>query len=156
MDSTVREVLTKKSRGGSSSEAVHTIRPESSVLDAARTMNEHHIGSLLIVEGGRPVGILSERDVLTRLVEARRDPEGTRVADVMTPNPVTIGPSTSVGDAMRLMTERKVRHLPVVVRDDVVGIVSIGDLVWWVTEALQSEVSALHSYIHGPAVAPTQ
>lgn len=155
MDSTVREVLTRKSRSSSCTEAVHTARPQDSVGEAARSMNEHHIGSLLIVEGGRPVGILSERDVLTRLVEARRDPDRTRVSEVMTPNPVTIGPACTVGDAMRIMTEKKVRHLPVVVRDSVVGIVSIGDLVWWVTETLKSEVSQLHSYIHGPAVAPT-
>ena len=155
MDSTVWEVLTKKSRTGSWGEAVYTVRPEDSVADAARSMNAHHIGSLLILNDGCPVGIISERDVLTRLVEAGRDPEKTRVSELMTPNPVTIAPSCSVTDAMRIMTERKVRHLPVVVRENVVGMVSIGDLVWFVTEELQNEVDALHSYIHGPTVAPT-
>lgn len=152
MARTIREVLHRKTLSKGFVEGVRSVSPNATLAQAVSALNEYRIGALLILDGRRPVGILSERDVLLRLVEAGRDPTSTRVREVMTPDPITVTPSLPVDEAMRTMTRNRVRHLPVVVRNEVIGIVSIGDLVWFVSDDLQNEVSALHTYIHGPAV----
>ena len=107
-----------------------TITPDSSVLEAAKKMASLGIGALPVVdEEGRLIGIFTERDLLQRVVAVERDARATRVADVMTPNPVTVKPEDPVDQARRLMAKIKARHLPVV--DDtgrLVGIVSIRDI----------------------------
>jgi CBS domain-containing protein len=153
MARTVREVMHRKSLSKGFVEGVRSVAADATLMHAVTCLNEYRIGALLVLDdGARPIGILSERDVLRRAVEARRDPDATLVEDVMTPDPITISPSVGVDEAMRLMTKHRVRHLPVVVRDELIGLVSIGDLVWFLSDDLQSEVSALHSYIHGPAI----
>jgi len=99
------------------------------VLDATRRMNDEHVGSVLVMDGGRLVGIFTERDVLRRVVGDRRAPERTAVADVMTSDVVCCPPESSIDDVAELMRTRRIRHVPIVDADGfVVGLVSIGDV----------------------------
>jgi len=102
--------------------------PEASVRDACRLMAEHRCGSVLVVEGGRLIGIFTERDALERVFACGRDPQVTRLAEVMSAEPDTIGPNHSVDEAIRRMDEFGYRHLPVIEADRVLGVLSIRDL----------------------------
>lgn len=143
----VRDVLSEKGR------TVHTVSPRASVREAVRKMNELGVGSLLVMEEGRPVGIFTERDVLRRVVDAGRDPEATRVEEVMSSPVVTIRPETPVREAMETITTLRHRHLPVMDGGQVVGMVSIGDLLRWVTYYQQREIEHMTDYITGRAPA---
>jgi CBS domain-containing protein len=130
----------------------HSLRvtaPGDTVLAATEAMCAAHVGSLLVMDGAVLRGIFSERDLLTRVVLARRDPSTTRVGDVMTTDVVSIAPDLSVRDAMGIMTERRVRHLPVVLDRCVIGLVSIGDLVRWTLEENTVEIDHLRGYVEG-------
>lgn len=113
-------------------------------------MNESGVGSLVVLLREEVVGIFSERDVLVRVVDALRDPLSTAVEEVMSTRLVTIGPDAMVAEGMRVMTEKRVRHLPVMEGRQLLGIVSIGDLTKAVVEDLQQEVVQLETYIAGP------
>jgi len=119
------------------------------VLAATEAMCAARVGSLLVMDGDVLRGIFSERDLLTRVVLARRDPSTTMVGDVMTTEVVCIAPDLSVRDAMGIMTERRVRHLPVVRDRRVIGLVSIGDLVRWTLEENTVEIDHLRGYVEG-------
>ena len=140
----VRDVLRGKG------EDVYSVGPLATVIDAVNVMNDHHVGSVLVVEAGYPVGIFSERDVLVRVVAATRDPRQTLVRDVMTTRLHTATPDDSLLDVMRLMTERRCRHVPVMEGDSIVGLVSIVDLTKAIQHNLRQEVQDLSSYIGGP------
>lgn len=146
MDSRIREVLIHKPG------KVHSVQPQVSVRDAVHMMNEHRIGSLLVLVHETPKGMFTERDVLRRVVEPARDPETTRVQDVMSTELVTVSPDDLVGAVMRRMTETRHRHMPVMDGSELYGLVSIGDLTAWVTRHLRFEVHDLTTYINGPAV----
>ena len=120
------------------------------VLEAVQVMNAHHVGAVLVLDEGKLVGIFSERDVLVRLVAAQRDPRHTWVRDVMTTRIYTTSPDDSLLDVMRLMTDRRCRHIPVMEADRLVGLVSIGDLTKATQRNLRQEVRELSSYIGGP------
>ncbi|AFV77162.1 putative signal-transduction protein containing cAMP-binding and CBS domains [Thermus oshimai JL-2] len=120
---TVRQLLLRK--GG----AVYRIRPEATVLEALKELARHDVGALLVMEGDRLLGIFSERDYARKLVLLGRFSKDTLVREVMTENPITVTPETDLEEAMRLMTEHRVRHLPVLEGGRVVGVVSIGDAV---------------------------
>lgn len=106
-----------------------TASPEYTVLEATQRMNDEHVGSVLVMEGTRLVGIFTERDVLRRVVGARLPPERTRVADVMTTDLVCCPPVACIDDVAELMRRRRIRHVPVVDAEGfVVGLVSIGDV----------------------------
>jgi len=139
----VQDLLAEKGR------QVYTVRKGASVIDAVRAMNEKGVGALVVVDGQVPVGIFTERDVLRRVVDVDRDPAITRVVEVMTPDPFTIAPSMSVDEAMKVMTERRFRHLPVVVDGTLVGMVSIGDALRWVTLHQQDHIAHMTEYITG-------
>lgn len=144
MKDPVSRILEDKGR------VVHTVGPEATVEAAVEQMNEARIGSLVVVEKERPVGIFTERDVLVRVVAARRDAAATKVAEVMTRDPLTIRPETTVGDAMVIVTERRCRHLPVVdPRRRLAGLVSIGDLTRWMVRDQERLIEDLENYIHG-------
>ncbi len=128
---------------------VHTISPTATVCEAVRAMRAHAIGCLVVTEGGRVAGLVAERDVLMRCIASGREARHTPVRDVMTEAPQVVTPSASVGDAMTEMTDRRTRHLPVVDGDDLVGLVSIGDLTRWMTRHLEGQVRTLESYIQG-------
>jgi CBS domain-containing protein len=131
-------------------EHVCSVSPLSTVLDAVQVMNDHRIGAVMAIEAGRPVGIFSERDVLVRVVAAHREPRQTLVRDVMTTRIHTAAPDDSLLDVMRLMTERRCRHIPVMDGDHLAGLVSIGDLTKATQRNLRQEVRDLSSYIGGP------
>jgi len=126
---------------------VDKVAPEATVCDAVTLMNEHNTGSVMVMEGDRAVGIFTERDVLTRVVALRRDPTTTRVKDVMTSTLITVEPRTTVREAMTIMTNRRCRHLPVVVEGRVVGMISIGDLTRWVVRDQQRTIEDLTDFI---------
>ncbi len=128
---------------------VHTASPKDSVLHAVETMCGKKVGSLLVSEAGRPVGIITERDLMIDVVLARRDPAATRVEEVMATDVVCVDLSTPAAEAMAIMTERRCRHLPVLEGSEIVGIVSIGDLVRWVSRNHEFEIRMLTDFIHG-------
>lgn len=143
MQDTLKAVLAHK---GST---VYSVDPEDSILDAVRKMNREHVGALLVCIDGRMVGIFTERDVLCRVLDEGRAPDATRVADVMTTEVVTVGPQTGVKDAMAVITERRIRHLPVVDDGDLLGVVSIGDLTRWVSRNQEGHIQHLMNFITG-------
>jgi CBS domain-containing protein len=140
---TVQNVLEAKGR------EVHATTRTTIVLDAVDEMCRLHIGALLVVDQGAPVGIVSERDLLTRVLLKRLDPARTPVAEVMTTDVACIDLECSVEGAMSVMTERRCRHLPVMVDGKMAGLVSIGDLVRWVSRDHVYEIGMLHEYVGG-------
>jgi CBS domain-containing protein len=140
-DEPVTKLLDQKS------EAMEVVKPQTSIMEAIRRMNERQIGSVLVMEGSRMLGIFTERDVLTRVVPQRLDPTKTPVAEVMTRTPVTIKPTTTVQEAMMVVTDTRRRHLPVVDDGKVLGMVSIGDLTRWVVRDQQRTIDDLFDYV---------
>ena len=128
---------------------VHSIGPEISVLDAVRQMNQERIGCLLVKKGETVVGIFTERDVLTRVVDSGLDPAETRVSEVMTTGPVSVRPTLTVPEAMAVVTERRCRHLPVIEDGHLLGMVSIGDLTRWAVRGHEIHIQHLVDYITG-------
>ena len=144
MNTRIGDILRRKG------EDVYSVGPLATVIDAVHTMNDHHVGSVLVCEGDEPVGIFSERDVLVRVVAAQRDPRQTLVRDVMTTRLYTATPDDMLLDVMRLMTDRRCRHVPVMEGNRLLGVVSIGDLTKATQNNLRQEVQELSSYIGGP------
>jgi CBS domain-containing protein len=126
---------------------IHTIGPDSSVVDAVLDMNHANIGALVVLEGDRVVGMFTERDVLVRVVAADRDPLTTVVSDVMTRDPVCVTPDMPVGEAMALITERRFRHLPIVQNGHLCGMISSGDLTRWAVSDQKHQIDHLSAYI---------
>jgi CBS domain-containing protein len=109
---------------------VKTVRPEDTVKDAAKIMNEHRIGSLVVVSGtGEVVGILTERDILADVVATGKSADEVKISDIMTPNIVTITPDKTLEEAADVMTENKIKKLPVVHEGRLVGIITATDLI---------------------------
>lgn len=128
---------------------VHSIAPAATVLEAVRAMNRARVGALLVRDGEEIAGIFTERDVLTRVVDSGLDPAATPVSQVMTRELVTVGPEVSVEQAMAVVSERRCRHLPVVERGRILGLVSSGDLTRWVTRHQAWHIQDLVAYITG-------
>lgn len=126
-----------------------TIDADRSVLDAARLMNEHRIGAVVVTESEGVVGILTERDVMTRVVASERDPSSTAVAEVMTERVLTCTPQTPIGEARQVMRRERIRHLPVTENSQLVGMVSIGDLNVVENETLSETIRYMEAYIGG-------
>jgi CBS domain-containing protein len=123
------------------------IDADATVLEAVKRMVEANVGSLLVTEGGRIAGIVTERDYLRRAALADRADDETPVRDIMTSPLVVATPDTSIDECMALMTERRIRHVPVVDGSDVVGLVSIGDLVKFKSERQSFEIQYLTEFI---------
>jgi CBS domain-containing protein len=140
---TVRQLLDAKSP------AIHAIAPDAPVLDAIRLMAEARIGAVLVMDGPQLVGILSERDYARKVVLQGRSSADTPVRDIMTSRVLTTSTTETSDRCMQLMTEHRIRHLPVLDGDDVVGVVSIGDLVKAVIEDQRAELDSLQRYIAG-------
>jgi CBS domain-containing protein len=128
---------------------VHVASPQTSVFHVVERMCAARIGAMLVFDGGRPVGIFSERDLMTRVILAGRDPSTTIIGDVMTRDLVYVAPATPAQEAMAVMTESRCRHLPVMDGGRLVGIVSIGDLVRWFSRDQEFEIHRLTDYIAG-------
>lgn len=141
---TVRDILEHKGRH------VHTISPTSTVFDAAVLMNEYKIGALVVLAEERMVGIITERDILQRVVAQRRDPAETLVEDVMTTEVVYCEMSTTIEEARGVMKNRRIRHLPVLNGDHgLLGLVSIGDLNAYQATSQEQTIHLLQEYIYG-------
>jgi CBS domain-containing protein len=138
----VRQLLDRKGR------QVFAIAPGAAVLEAIRLMAERHVGALLVMEGATLSGIVSERDYARKVILMGRSSADTPVRDIMTGAVITVEPETSVEKCMQIMTERRVRHLPVIEGGRVVGMISIGDLVKAVIAEQQQHIEQLESYIH--------
>ncbi|MBX5462864.1 MAG: CBS domain-containing protein [Steroidobacteraceae bacterium] len=139
---TVRQLL------GIKGNAIFAVGPEDPVLEAIRQMADHRVGALLVMSGSELVGIVSERDYARKVILMGRSSSATPVWQIMSSPVHTVGPDQTVDECMRLMTERRVRHLPVMENGRVVGVISIGDLVKAVIEDQQHTIEQLESYIH--------
>jgi len=143
---TVGEILAVK---GSQ---VLSIGPDASVLDAATLMNEHKVGSLVVMDAGRLIGIITERDMLQRVLVTRRDPVSASVSDVMTSEVVCCQPHTTLEEARSVLKNRRIRHLPVLDQcEQLLGVISIGDLNAYQADDHERTICILHDYIYGRA-----
>jgi CBS domain-containing protein len=139
---TVRKLLEGKGR------AIYSVEPQAAVLDAIRLMAEHHVGALVVKQGAALEGIVSERDYARKVILRGRSSADTPVRDIMSAPVLTVSLDTTVQQCMQLMTDRRVRHLPVVEGTRVIGMVSIGDLVKAVIAEQRQQIEQLESYIH--------
>lgn len=143
MQATVDEILKQK---GS---RVWTIPGDATVFEAIQLMAARNIGSLVVVSGGRLQGVFTERDYTRKVALHGKSSKDTLVSEIVSPDFMVATPASTIEQCMRMMTENRVRHLPVVEGDQLVGIVSIGDLVNWIISAQSVEILQLHSYIAG-------
>jgi CBS domain-containing protein len=139
---TVRMLLERKDR------AIYSVEAQAPVLNAIRLMAEHGVGALLVMKGAALEGIVSERDYARKVILRGRSSSDTPVGDIMTSPVLTVALDDTVQRCMQLMTDKRVRHLPVVDGGRVVGMVSIGDLVKAVIAEQQQQIEQLESYIH--------
>jgi len=123
------------------------VSPDACVYDAIEIMAEKYVGALLVVADGNLVGVVSERDYARKVILQGRSSKQTQVKEIMTSPAIFVTPDHTVEDSMRIMTEKHIRHLPVVEDGKILGVVSIGDLVKWMISAQQQTISQLHSYI---------
>ena len=140
---TIRMLLDTKGR------EVWTVHPDDSVLDAITMLAEKDIGALIVVENGKPVGIFSERDYARNVYLKGKSSPDTSVRDTMTSPVLCVGLDRSVKECMALMTENRVRHLPVMDGEQLVGLVSIGDLVKSIIAEQKFTIEQLETYIYG-------
>lgn len=128
---------------------VVSVAREAPVLEAIRVMAEHHIGAVLVMAGEQLIGIVSERDYARKVILQGRSSHDTAVAVIMTSPVVCVGPHDSTAECMSIMTEKHIRHLPVIDGERVVGVISIGDLVKETIDEQKQEISLLQQYIAG-------
>ena len=140
---TVRQLLDGKPSG------VHTVDTEDPVRTAIQLMADHFVGALPVLSGGRLVGIVSERDYARKVVLMGRNSAETTVATIMSSPVIQVGPQNSVNDCMMLMTDKRIRHLPVVENGELIGVISIGDCVKAVIDEQRHEIEDLRRYIAG-------
>ena len=139
----VSEILQRK---GSE---VWTIRPDDMILEALELMAEKEIGALVVTESAKPIGIFSERDYARKVILLGRSSATSKVGEVMTADPCCISPERTAEECMALMTDKRIRHLPVVVGDQLTGMISIGDVVKAVIADREFAIRQLESYISG-------
>ena len=139
---TVQQVLARKAQ------RLLSIAPDATVFDALTLMAEHDIGSLIVLDGERLTGIFSERDYARQVALLGKSSKETRVRDIMTHKVLCVRPEQSVSECMALMTQKRVRHLPVLEHKKVIGMISIGDVVKEVITEQQLMIEQLEQYIH--------
>jgi CBS domain-containing protein len=144
MQTPLSQILEKKGA------EIFDVTSATSVTNAVRKMNSHAIGCLLVIDDGRTVGVFTERDVLTRIIEPGLDPAETKVGEVMTRDPVSIDQEATLEEAMAVMRTRRFRHLVVTGEGGKLsGMLSINDLTGWLVEDRQHEIDQLVNYISG-------
>ena len=124
-------------------DAIHFVGPNALVIECVKTMSGKKIGAMLVMEEDRLLGIFTERDALNKVLAAGLDPRSTKVSEVMTRNPQCVPPTTTVGAAMKIVTTRRFRHLPVVQDGKVLGVLSSGDLTHWMVKDQMGEIQEL-------------
>lgn len=139
----VKHLLDRKGR------RIFAVKPDDSVLEAIRVMAEKNIGAVVVMQDDKLVGIMSERDYARKVIVKGRASDKTPVADIMTSEVLTASNSETVNNCLEVMTDRKIRHLPVVEEGNVVGMISIGDLVEAIIADQQEEIEQLEHYISG-------
>jgi CBS domain-containing protein len=139
---TIKEILQGKSQ------SVLSISPEASVLDALKLMSDKEVGALVVLEGERLAGIFSERDYARKVILHGKASKDTPVREIMTQKVVCVRPDQSVEDCMALMTDKRIRHLPVLQDNRVIGVISIGDVVKEVISEQRFIIEQLEHYIH--------
>lgn len=139
---TAAQLLTYKGR------AIHSVEPETPVLEAIRLMAEHAVGALVVMQGPQLLGVVSERDYARKVILMGRSSSETPVWQIMSAPVLTVRPQQQLHECMRIMTDNRVRHLPVVDGEQVVGVLSIGDLVRAVLEEQRQTIEQLEQYIH--------
>lgn len=141
---TISEILSQKGT------QVWAVSPDTMVFDAIQLMSDKNIGALLVTEHGRLVGIMSERDYTRKIALKGKSSKQTPVSEIISGEVISVGPSHTIEDCLRIMTDHRVRHLPVLSGDDqLIGIVSIGDLVNWIITAQTTTIHQLQTYITG-------
>jgi|SRR5690242_6684238 len=143
---TISEILSHKGA------QVWSISPEATVFDAIQLMADKNIGALLVTEADRLVGILTERDYTRKVALKGKSSKQTAVKEILSGTVIHVSPDHTVEECMRLMTDHRVRHLPVLEADRLVGVISIGDLVNWIITAQSNTINLLQSYISGVPV----
>ena len=143
LDEPVMSVLRLKTPG------VWSTSPDSTVYEAIEMMAEKRVGALVVMREGTLAGIVSERDYARKVILKNKHSQETRVHEIMTAPVLSISPGQSIQECMRTMSTHRVRHLPVVEAEKVVGIVSIGDLVNWIIRSQEQTIHHLHNYITG-------
>jgi CBS domain-containing protein len=146
---TIREIISHKGT------AAWAISPESTVFDAIQLMAEKNIGALLVTKDGKLLGIVSERDYTRKVAIKGRSSKETKVREILSGHVIHVTPEHSVEECMRLMTEHRVRHLPVLDGEKIAGVISIGDLVNWIISAQSSTIHQLETYITGFPTLPS-
>jgi len=128
---------------------VWSVPSDATVYDAMKLMADKNAGSVLVIDNGKLVGSLSERDYARKIILLGRTSKDTLVREIMTQPLITIRPECSVDEAMRLITTHRIRHLPVVLEENILGVISIGDLVQWISFAQDHAIEQLEHYIEG-------
>lgn len=139
----IREILNHKGNN------VWTIAPDATVFEAIQMMADKNIGALLVIEGEKLIGIISERDYTRKVILKGRASKETLVRDILSGKIIFVTPDHTIEECMRLMTEHRIRHLPVLDGTRIAGVVSIGDLVNWIISAQNSAIHQLQTYITG-------
>ncbi len=140
---TIREVLKRKGQ------EVWSIAPDSTVYRAIEMMADKRVGALVVLDGDKLAGIVSERDYARKVILKGRSEKETQVREIMTSPVISVEPHQSVDECMRIITDNRVRHLPVVENDKLIGIVSIGDVVNWIIAAQDHTIQQLQNYVSG-------
>lgn len=144
MPMNIRQVLQ-----GKSVNALYSVTSDQSVLEALKLMAEKNIGAVMVVDEDKLTGIFSERDYARKIILQDRHSDNTPVSDVMTPNVITIGPDQQLEECMIIMSDRHIRHLPVMEADKLIGIISINDVVAAIIRDQKTRIASLESYISG-------
>jgi CBS domain-containing protein len=130
--------------------SVATVSGKATVHIAASQMNQHHIGALVVLDDGKVVGIFTERDILNRVVAPNRDPASTQVAEVMTSPVAFCHEATTLAECQRVMSQKRIRHLPVMEEGELRGIISTGDILAGQVASQQTTIEYLNEYLYGP------
>ena len=128
---------------------IWSVPPEATVFEAIKLMADKNIGALLVMSGGKLVGVFSERDYTRKVALQGKSSKETRVREILSSEVISVGLNHSIEECMKLMTEHRVRHLPVVKGEKVVGLVSIGDLVNWIISTQNATIDQMAQYISG-------
>jgi len=144
----VRDILREKGT------AVYSISPDATVYDALKLMAEKNVGALVVLDGDRLAGLISERDYARKIVLKDKLSKETKVKEIMTTEVLTVPPDMDLDECMELITDKRMRHLPVVENDRVIGIISIGDIVKGIIDHKEFVIGQLENYIKGYPVKP--